>query len=804
MLHLRSTLTLVALAVAQISCAQLEPAPGGPSIASANRPPTGSSLSSPVSERSASERTAASFSALRGSVPPGAGTPSAGSAAVTAQNASEDATPRLIRGNDQVLAPRKPAAPVNGPSSTFKFDEAPVQEVVKVILGDLLKLDYVIHPPLAGSITFATNREVPADQALQLLETALQANGLTLARDTRGTYHVGKSDVLKGVVPAVRQAGGTEPLPAGSGAIVVPLQFIGAAEMATILRPIMPPDAIIRVDSLRNVLVLAGSRSQAEGWLDMVSTFDVDLLKGMSVGVFPLKYASTKEVETALRLLTTGAAPPSPPNPASNAPSPASGLGTTEIPAFFGAVRIMPIERINSLLVVTPRVAYLDEARLWIERLDRPSSNSTEPQLFVYPVQNGSAKHLASVMSGLFGVDNKNASQATGSSTGVAPGLSTSTASSSGFAGTFTAGTTSTGTALPGNLGSFGYTGGGQSNGAQPGVSSSNLIRGVRLVADEINNAVLIYAPAAEYQRIETTLKRLDVPPTQVLIEASIIEVTLNDDLQYGLQWFFTDKSRNGLTGTGVFSSVANGVLGGAQAGFSYTLRNSLGNVRAVLNALAEKSLVKVISSPSLMVLDNHLASIAVGNQQPIQAGQTVSTGGNVSTNIQYKDTGVSLAVTPSVNAGNMVTMQINQAVTDVGQIDTATGQRTFLQRQIASKVAVRSGETLVLGGLIRDNVISGKSGLPILHDIPVVGNLFGNTTVTTDRTELLVVITPRVVRSDVETRELSQELRDRMKGLSGLPSPLKPSASEVQQITETPAVSPPPISPVPVESTTQ
>ena len=674
-----------------------------------------------------------------------------------------------------------------------------------MILGDLLKLDYVIHPPLAGSITFATNREVPADQAMQLLETALQANGLTLARDTRGTYHVGKSDVLKGVVPAVRQSGGTEPLPPGSGAIVVPLQFIGAAEMATILRPIMPPDALIRVDSLRNLLVLAGSRSQAEGWLDMVSTFDVDLLKGMSVGVFPLKYASTKEVEAALRLLTTGAAPPSQPNPSSNAPNPASGLGTTtEIPAFFGAVRIMPIERINSLLVVTPRAAYLDEARLWIERLDRPSSNSTEPQLFVYPVQNGSAKHLASVMSGLFGVDNKNSSQATGSSTGVAPGLSTSTASSSGFTGASTSGIPSSGGALPGNIGSFGFTGGGQNNTTQPGVSSSNLVRGVRLVADEINNAVLIYAPAAEYQRIETTLKRLDVPPTQVLIEASIIEVTLNDDLQYGLQWFFTDKSRNGLTGTGVLSSVANGVLGGAQAGFSYTLRNSLGNVRAVLNALAEKSLVKVISSPSLMVLDNHLASIAVGNQQPIQAGQTVSTGGNVSTNIQYKDTGVSLAVTPSVNAGNMVTMQINQAVTDVGQIDTATGQRTFLQRQISSKVAVRSGETLVLGGLIRDNVISGKSGLPILHDIPVVGNLFGNTTVTTDRTELLVVITPRVVRSDVETRELSQELRDRMKGLSGLPSPLKPSSSEGQPVPASPAMTPPPISPIPADTNTQ
>ena len=169
------------------------------------------------------------------------------------------------------------------------------------------------------------------------------------------------------------------------------------------------------------------------------------------------------------------------------------------------------------------------------------------------------------------------------------------------------------------------------------------------------------------------------------------------------------------------------------------------------------------------MVLDNHTAAIAVGNQQPIRSGETVSTGGFATTTIQYKDTGVSLAVTPSVNAGNIVTMQINQGVTDVGQIDTATGQRTFLQRRIDSKVAIRSGETLVLGGLIRDNTTTGKSGIPWLQDIPVVGNLFGSNNTNTARTELLVVITPRVVRSDQEIRDVSGEMRQRMKGLTSI-----------------------------------
>jgi general secretion pathway protein D len=298
-------------------------------------------------------------------------------------------------------------------------------------------------------------------------------------------------------------------------------------------------------------------------------------------------------------------------------------------------------------------------------------------------------------------------------------------------------------------------------------------------MADEINNVVLVYGSRREFEKIEATLKRLDIPPTQVLIEASIIEVTLGDELKYGLQWTFTDKARNGLTGTGLLSNkttgnidpsssgvLNTGLFGPTAAGFSYTLASALGDVRAIITALADKSLVKVISSPSMMVLDNHTASIAVGNQQPIKAGETITTGGNISNNIQYKDTGVSLTVTPSVNAGNMVTMQIVQNNTDVGEIDVATQQRSFLQRQYSSKVAVRSGETLVLGGLIRDNTANSKSGVPGLADIPVIGSLFGTTQNTSQRTELVLIITPRVVRTVQDMRQVGQELRDSMKTL--------------------------------------
>ena len=662
---------------------------------------------------------------------------------------------RIIRGTDRVIAAPPVAAPLSGPANTFRFEDAPILDVVHIILRDILKVDYMIHPPVTGSVTLATKGDISADDAAYLLESALLANGLVMAQDSRGTYHVGRPEALRGFVSAPRQAG-AGPLQPGFGAVVVPLQFIGAAEMATILRPLLPPESLVRVDTVRNLLVLAGTRTQAEGWLSIVSTFDVDLLKGMSVGVFPLKYASVREVEAAMRLLSSGGRPTAAGAPTAPG-SPADAAAALAENPFFGALRIMPIERLNSILVVTPRAAYLEEAKRWIERLDRPGLNLSEQVLHVYPVQNGSARHLAEVLNGIFGSGEARSP----TSTGVAPGLNSASASSRGLVG-------SLGAPMGGGL--AGALQAGQAAGAQRPAGASTTLRlgDVRVVADEVNNSVLVYGTALEFAKIESALRRLDLPPTQVLIEASIVEVTLSDDLQYGLQWVFNDAQSNGKVGTSVLSGLSGGVLGGPLAGFSYTLRNSIGNVRAILNALAGKSLVKVISSPSLMVMDNHTAQIVVGNQQPVQSGQTITSGGVISNSIQYKDTGVALAVTPSVNSGNMVTMTINQAVTDVGQIDTATGQRAFLQRQINSKVAVRSGETLVLGGLIRDNSTTGSSGIPLLHEIPLLGALFGTKNSKGERTELLVIITPKVVRSDDDARDVSAEMRDRMKSFSG------------------------------------
>jgi len=381
----------------------------------------------------------------------------------------------------------------------------------------------------------------------------------------------------------------------------------------------------------------------------------------------------------------------------------------------------------------------------WIASLDNIERQGSEPQINVYKVRNGNASQLAGLLSTIYGGSGGISGGARRQ--GVAPGMKQSTA---GATGSLEAGMV-LGEA---NRGRSAGSGGGQ----------FELEDGVRVVADEYNNSLLVMATPYEYERIEKSLIKLDVVATQVLIEASIIEVTLTDDLQYGLEWAFNDNLGGGDVGSGLLD--LGGGLGAQVPGFSYTVSDSAGAVKAVVNALAEKSLINVISTPSVMVLDNHTASIHVGDQQPIRSASTVTNGGNVQQSIQYKDTGVKLRVTPSVNDGRLVTLQIEQSITDVGSVDAATGQRSFLERNVSSTVAIRSGESVVLGGLIRDNESQGRSGIPLLMDIPGLGSLFSTTTKDNSRTELLIFISPRVVEGESELRDLNLEMRRRMRGL--------------------------------------
>lgn len=668
--------------------------------------------------------------------------------------------PRILQeGNDQMVAmpPARPPVYLQGEAVSLDFEQTPLIEVIHAVLGDILGLDYVVEHPIKGQVTLRTRSPIRRHELLPIIESLLRSNGAFMVRDPNDRYFVSGSQDISTALPSVSNpdSGG-----AGYSNVIIPLQYIGAAEMADILRPVAGPGAFVRIDPTRNLLVLAGTRNQVNGWMQMISTFDIDQLQGMSVGVFPLEYSAVEIIEVALREVLGTAVPGQ-----SAAAGGGGGGGGGEVVTGGGSttdsggagassslgslVRILPLQGLDSILVISPRAQYLRQVGEWIGKLDQPQDASGEPSLYVYPVQNGNATQMAELLQGLLG--GNGGSLGGGRNSGIAPGLTQA----------------STGGNAAGGRG--GARAGGQAGGQARGTGAGGSMQfsvgdNVRVIADAYNNSLLVYAPRREYRKIEAALRQLDVVPKQVLIEASILEVQLIDDLQYGIEWAFNDSIDN-LVGSGLLQLGEN-AIGPRAPGFSYTLTDSANAVRAVVNALADESLVNVISTPSIMVLDNHTASIQVGDQQPIQSGQTISNGGNVITSIEYKDTGVQLEVTPTVNAGGLVTMDISQSVTDVGAVDAATGQRSFLNRDVISRVAVRSGESVVLGGLIRDNSTSGNSGIPFLKDIPGVGALFGGTTQSNNRTELLVFITPRVVRDAQDLRDISAEMRDRMKGI--------------------------------------
>ena len=699
---------------------------------------------------------------------------------------------RIFPGNDQLfkrdVGPKVDPVLTTGERVALNFENATVGNLASALLGDLLGLNYTVDAGSDTVISLHTRQPLLRSQVLDVLDAVLLPHDLAIVRDNAGVYHVTKRTVTVGARPVVGSSRFKDL--AGAGTVIVPLNYIAAAEMAKILAPIAPREAIVYVDGMRNLLVLQGSKAQLGGWLEMVEAFDVDFLSGMSLGVFVLENANVNVVRDALQAMlgsdkssdpyagsaSSGAFPSMGTTPAAGAAGAGTG-GVANAAAVMtasnplqGLIRVFPVERLNALVVVTPRSHLLTQVETWIRRLDRPA-DALEANLFVYPVQNGSATHLAEMLNGLFGSDASRTRS--GVAAGAAPtqfgqsaglgatGLNTGTTARTGTGSA----TTTTGTA-PFSSGMAGVS---ATNTATAQVSQ--LDGNVRVVADVKRNALLIRAPRTEYRRIEKALLELDKAPAQVLIEASIVEVSLTGNLAYGVDWYLQNALGGGSEGQARLNMNSSGGIGAKQPGFSYTIVNKAGVVRATLNALAEKSQLRVLSNPSVLVLDNHNATIQIGKQQPIKSS-TTATGTLVTESITYKDTGVMLSVTPSVNAGGLITMDIVQQVTDVGEIDAATGQRNFLTRQIQSRVAVRSGEPIVLGGMIRENETNGHSGVPGLSDIPVLGALFGTNSDKRERTELLVLMTPRALEDDDALRAASAELRQRMRAMSMQSSP--------------------------------
>lgn len=619
-----------------------------------------------------------------------------------------------------------------GGDITLKFKDADIHEIARTILGDILNRNYAIDERIKGKVSLHTSQPVSQAALIPILESMLISNGAILHDNGTLIEIVPQSQTLLGSLSPQLKLDANR----GYQMLVVPLRYIAAAEMVKILKSVGSEQTRIELDEKRNLMLLTGTRTELATLLDTIDIFDVNQLRGMSIGLFQLESVDTQTIVQELEGI----------------------FGEGANGQLAGMVRFVPIERLNTLLIITPQRQYLDAAYNWIERLDR-SDNADDATLHVYKVKHSTSEHLAGLLDKLF--EHKRDVRRPSYSQGNGPRSPSPTQAADPST---PPGATPVARTPP----------------SQP--DSLLAVGDISIIADDENNALLIMATDADYALIESALRKLDVLPMQVLVEASIVEVTLSDDLTYGLEWFFKNGlSNSSKRGTGSLDLGSSG-LASIAPGFSYSVIDSAGAVRAVFNTLASENRVNVVSSPSLMVLDNQSASIRVGDQVPIRTSETTNTGSSgsdplITSTIQFRDTGVMLEVTPQVKDGGMVVLKINQDVSDVAQT-TSSGidSPTINQRQINTTVAVQSGDTIVLGGLIRENRDNGNSGVPGLRELPAVGWMFGQTSRTSRRTELVVLITPTAITNRDEAQEVTREFRNQLKGLRLTPE--KPQAN--------------------------
>ncbi len=616
-----------------------------------------------------------------------------GSTSIAKRPASEQTEYLPTNGGGEAAGVTKIA---EGKKYDLNFQDAEIKGVVDAVMGDILKLNYIVKPDIQGRVTLRTGKPVDQDALFSALETAL--NSLSIAIISENDVHqVVSKELASTFVKGTSVVTPTGVIRPGYAIEIFPLTYIDATEMLRILESFVPKETILQANEQYRLLVVTGTSQERASVRQAVDNFDKNWLEGKSLAVYHLEQLDAEQLVAELKQVFQ---PP--------------------MNFMDGRVRLIPIPRIKTILGVADDRADLENAEDWIRRLDK--TKATGKRLFVYNVQHGVAKDLVialrQVLEGI--VAEKNTAPRTEIES--LPAFPAEVVSS----------------LAP----------------ATPTDASS-------LVAIEDTNSIIFYGEEEKFSVIKDALKIIDIFPRQVMIEAILAEVSLNDSLRYGVQWFY-DSGKNKVT----LSSQDSGGAASQFPGFSYAY-SGLADARLVLNALAEKTDVRVLSSPKLSVLNNQKASLQVGDQVPVvtQISQSTSTpGAPVVNSIQMRDTGVILEVTPRISENGNVTLLITQEVSDVtptksSGIDSPTIQR----RRIQTVVSTKDGNTVALGGLIRENGSKGTSGIPFLKDIPIIGNIFRTNTSDTRRSELIILLVPHVMKNQDETQAVVDALAEGM-----------------------------------------
>ncbi len=672
----------------------------------------------------------------------------------------------IVPGRPQTPAPAATETPIRRGEVSLNYPGVDVQAVAKGVLGDLLGLSYTLAPDIHTPVTLAPGHPIARADVLRVFEEALRNASLALVQQGAG-YAILPVDQAKAVAPL-----GDTTTP-GFMSEAVPLRFVNADALRRLIDPVLP-GVVTGADAASNVLTIAGTEGQRASARDLVRQFDVNWLRGASFALFTPRRTDSRLIVPELdKLLNADGAPTK------------------------GLVRLIAMDRINGILAVSTQPQYLEDVRRWVEILDR-EGESNQRRLFVYRVQNGRSSDLAKVLISAFGAGGSapgggrsgeprfQDSGRFADTLGTPPtdsGQAGAGAPSAGFGavnpatgglGGGASNLTGTGVTTTGlGAGGMGPGGGGQEPGAAPAsVDVQTEDFHAKITSDETNNAIVVFATPRDYAVVEDALRKLDVAPYQVMIEAAITEVTLTDALRFGVQGLYTN---HGIA-AGLTESATSATPMSAFPGFSafYAAKT----ISAALNALEGLTKINVVSAPKLMVLNNQTASIEVGDQVPILTGSAtnvITSNAAIVNSVDYHDTGIILKITPRVNSSGYVLLDMSQEVSDVVPNSTTStiNSPTFSTRKIATSIAVHDGEVIALGGLIQDSRNDTTSGIPGVSRIPFLGPLlFGNIQKNDTRTELVVLLRTRVVRSGDDARAVTDELREKLHGLSALLPP--------------------------------
>ena len=611
--------------------------------------------------------------------------------------------------------------PADGDKFQVVFESADINAVARAILGDGLKLNYVVDPRVHGTITLSAQRPVSRTQLLWMFETALRSAGAVLVQQ-EGVYRIIPATEARGVGGANIGPDAGEP---GFGITALPLQNISAETLGKILSDFGAAPELVKIDAARNLLIVRGATSERQWLIDTALAFDVDWMKNQSVGVFPVKNSSPEVVIREIDQMATD----------------------------LSLFKLQPIARLNAILVVAKSANTVRQVQTWINRLDRRSDLG--PTVHVYRLKSADARKVVGVLREVFvsgSSGNANEQSTVSGPVPIArmPGGQPPP--------------------LPVEASKQGIPAGGARTDQLGGTDTGSTSK-LRITADPASNAIVVYASQEEYKPIERAIIELDRRSPEVAIEAIAAEVTLNDTLNYGVQFFLNGAIKNSSGNTVPTSgSQLNVPLPLAQiAPGANLVIGALANPSVVISTLRDVTDVKILSSPSLVVANNHPALLQVGTQVPVTTGtatSVVTTQSAIVNSVSYVDTGVILRVTPHITRSLEVELEIEQEVSSVEQNANAnTLTPSITQQKVKSTVIVENGQTVLLAGLISQQRNQEKSGIPGLIDIPLLGNLTSNATNTGKRTELIVFVQPRIIRNTIDGQRAGEDLRRRMPG---------------------------------------